>query len=133
VHPTHKQPVGERLALLALKNTYHKNIIASGPTVEKAIQSGKPIVIDFTNSKKLKSRDNEPLIGFEVMNEKGEIILPKAQIKNNKVILYLDKNEKIIKVLYAFKPFTNANLENEAGLPASTFSIDVSNSIIKIK
>jgi sialate O-acetylesterase len=61
------------------------------------------------------------LIGFEVMNEKGEIILPKAQIKNNKVILYLDKNEKIIKVLYAFKPFTNANLENEAGLPASTF------------
>lgn len=66
-------------------------------------------------------RDNEPLIGFEVMNEKGEIILPKAQIKNNKVILYLDKNEKIIKVLYSFKPFTNANLENEAGLPASTF------------
>lgn len=133
VHPIHKQPIGERLALLALKNTYHKNIIASGPTVGKAIQSGKQIVIDFTNSKKLKSRDNEPLIGFEVINEKGEIISPKAQIKNNKVILYLDKNEKIIKVLYAFKPFTNANLENEAGLPASTFSIDVSNSIIKIK
>lgn len=125
VHPTHKQPVGERLALLALKNSYHKNIVASGPIVEKAFQSGKAIVIDFSNAKKLKVRNNEPLTGFEVMNEKGEIILLKAGIKNNKVILYLDKNEKISKVLYAFKPFTNANLENEAGLPASTFSIDV--------
>jgi sialate O-acetylesterase len=125
VHPTHKQPVGERLALLALKNSYHKNIVASGPIVEKAFQSGKAIVIDFSNAKKLKVRNNEPLTGFEVMNEKGEIISLKAEIKNNKVILYLDKNEKMIKVLYAFKPFTNANLENEAGLPASTFSIDV--------
>ena len=125
VHPTHKQPVGERLALLALKNSYHKNIIASGPTVEKAIQSGNEIVIDFANAKRLKTRNSEPLIGFEVMNEKGEIFSPKAEIKNNKVILYLDKNEKIIKVLYAFKPFTRANLENEFGLPASTFSIDL--------
>jgi sialate O-acetylesterase len=125
VHPTHKQPVGESLALLALKNTYHKNIIASGPTVEKAIQSGKEIVIDFSNAKKLKTRNNEPLTGFEVMNEKGRIISLDVEIKNNKVILYLDKKEKIIKVLYAFKPFTNANLENEAGLPASTFSIVV--------
>ena len=71
--------------------------------------------------KNYKHAIDEKLIGFEVMNEKGEIILPKAEIKNNKVVLYLDKNEKIIKVLYAYKPFTRANLENEAGLPASTF------------
>jgi sialate O-acetylesterase len=125
VHPIHKQSIGERLALLALKNNYHKNIIASVPTVEKAIQSGKEIVIDFSNAKKLKTRNNEPLTGFEVMNEKGRIISPDVEIKNNKVILYLDKNEKMIKVLYAFKPFTNANLKNEVGLPASTFSIDI--------
>jgi sialate O-acetylesterase len=125
VHPTHKQPVGERLALLDLKNSYHKNIIASGPTVEKAIQSGNEIAIDFANAKRLKTRNSEPLIGFEVMNEKGEIFSPKAEIKNNKVILYLDKNEKIIKVLYAFKPFTRANLVNEAGLPTGTFSIEM--------
>jgi sialate O-acetylesterase len=125
VHPIRKQAVGERLALLALKNSYHKNIIASGPTVEKAIQSGKQIVINFVNSKKLKTEDDRPLIGFEVMNQKGEIISPKAEITNNTVILYLNKNERIIKVLYAFKPFTRANLVNEAGLPGGTFSIDM--------
>jgi len=125
VHPVHKQAVGERLALLALKNTYHKNIIANGPTIEKVSQSGKEIVIHFTSAKRLKTRNNQPLTGFQVMNEKGEIISPKAEIKNNKVLLYLDKNEKIIRVLYAFKPFTRADLENEAGLPASTFSIEI--------
>jgi len=125
VHPTHKRAVGERLALLALKNTYHKNVTANGPTNEKASQSGKEIVIEFANAKKLKTKNNQPLTGFQVMNEKGEIISPKAEIKNNKVVLYLDKNEKVIKVLYAFKPFASANLENEVNLPASTFSIEI--------
>ncbi|MEO8720223.1 MAG: sialate O-acetylesterase, partial [Ginsengibacter sp.] len=130
VHPTHKQPVGERLALLALKNTYHQNIIAHGPEVIKVLQKGKIIVIDFKNGKKLQTRNNEKLIGFEVMNEKGEIISPLAEIKNNQVVLQLNKEEKIIKVFYAYHPFTKANLENEAGLPASTFSIEVKDSIV---
>ena len=125
VHPTHKQLVGERLALLALKNTYHKNIIANGPKVETALQKGKEIILAFSNAKRLKTRNDEKLTGFQVMNEKGEIIITKAEIKNNQVILVLNKDEKIIKVLYAFKPFTRANLENEAGLPASTFLIPV--------
>jgi sialate O-acetylesterase len=132
VHPTHKRPVGEHLALLALKNSYHKNIIANGPEVKSVSQKGKEIIITFSNAKKLKTRNNEPLTGFEVMNEKGEIFSPKAEVKNNQVILFLNKEEKIIKVLYAFKPFTRANLENEAGLPASTFSIEIkSNKTVK--
>jgi sialate O-acetylesterase len=71
----------------------------------------------------LKTRNHQQLTGFEVMTEKGEIYSPTVEIKNNHVILFLNKNENIIKVLYAFKPFTRANLENEAGLPASTFSV----------
>lgn len=132
VHPTHKQPVGERLALLALKNSYHKNIVASGPAIQNAFQNDEEIVINFSNAKKLKTRNDEPLIGFEVINEKGEMFSPKAAIKENKVILAVDKKQKIIKVLYAFKPFTRGNLENEAGLPSSTFSIEIkSNETVK--
>jgi len=130
VHPIHKEPIGNRLALLALKNTYHKKIIANGPQVIQASQKGKDVIIDFSDSKSLRTRDNEKLIGFEVMNEKGEINWPKAEIKNNEVVLHLNKEEKIIKVLYAYYPFTRANLENEVGLPASTFSIEVIDSIV---
>ncbi|HZW70970.1 MAG TPA: GDSL-type esterase/lipase family protein [Hanamia sp.] len=125
VHPTHKQPVGERLALLALKNSYHKNIIATGPEVKNVSQKGKEIAITFSNAKKLKTRNNEKLTGFQVMNEKGELLSPNAEIRNNQVIIFLNKDEKISKVLYAFKPFARANLENEAGLPAGTFSVSI--------
>lgn len=125
VHPTKKQPVGERLALLALKNTYYKNIIANGPTIKSATQKGDKLTVDFFNAKKLQTRNHEKLIGFEVMNEKGAIIAPKAEIKNDKVILSLDKSEKITKVFYAYEPFSRANLENESALPAGTFSIDI--------
>jgi len=132
VHPTHKQRIGGRLALLALKNTYHKDMVASGPTVENVFQNNKEIVINFSNAKRLKTRSDEPITGFEVVNEKGDIFSPKATIKENKVILGVNKNEKIIKVLYGFKPFTRANLENEAGLPASTFSVEIkSNKTLK--
>lgn len=74
-------------------------------------------------SKGISAQDSKIKAGW--MNEKGEIISPTAEIKNNQVILYLKNNEKIIKVLYAYQPFTRANLENEVGLPASTFSIDL--------
>ncbi len=123
VHPKQKKIVGERLALLALKNTYQKKIIAEGPAIETSIQINNEIILSFKNFKKLQTRNKEVLAGFEVMDEKGTIYSPKAEIKNNKVILSLKNEHKIIKVLYAYQPFTPANLENEMGLPASTFSI----------
>ena len=122
VHPRQKKPVGERLAKLALKYSYHKNIVAEGPSVKSAVQQGNMIRISFAHSKKLQTRNHEKLTGFQVQNEKGESFTPRAEIKNNTVLLYLNTNENIVKVLYAYLPFTRANLENEANLPAGTFS-----------
>jgi sialate O-acetylesterase len=51
VHPTRKQPIGERLALLALRNSYHKNIVASGPEIKSVLQKGKEITVTFSNAK----------------------------------------------------------------------------------
>ncbi|MEO6682615.1 MAG: GDSL-type esterase/lipase family protein [Ginsengibacter sp.] len=126
VHPKEKKIVGERLALLALKNTYQKKIIAEGPAIEIAIQSGNKLILFFKNAQKLQTRNKEVLQGFEVMDEKGNIYLPKAEMNKNTVILSLPTKYKISKVLYGYKPFTRANLENDAGLPASTFLINVS-------
>ena len=125
VHPINKKPIGERLALLALKHSYNKNITAAGPVIANASQQGDKIVVRFSNAKKLSTRNHETLTGFEIMNEKGKIISPRMTINGNEVWLRLDVKEKIIKVLYGYQPFTRANLQNEAGLPASTFSLDV--------
>ena len=81
------------------------------------------IILFFKNVQKLQIRNKKVLTGFEVMDEQGNIYLPKAEINKNTVILSLISKNKIRKVLYGYKPFTRANLENEAGLPASSFSI----------
>ena len=125
VHPKQKKIVGDRLALLALKNTYHQKIVAEGPAIETAIQTGNKIILFFKNANKLQTRNKEVLTGFEVMDEKGTIYLPKAEIHKNTVILSLLSKNRIGKILYGYQPFTRANLENERGLPSSTFLINV--------
>ena len=40
----------------------------------------------------------------------------------------IPKGEKIKTVLYAWKPYTTANLVNEASLPCSTFKLELNSS-----
>jgi sialate O-acetylesterase len=62
-----------------------------------------------------------------LVNEKGVRFESNAAIKNNHVVIAIPTGEKIQKVLYAWQPFTRANLCNEAGLPDSTFSVTIEN------
>lgn len=125
VHPIHKKEVGERLALLALKNTYHQNIIANGPVALMAVKKENTIIISFKDAVELKPSAGLVLRGFEIEDFKGNHLPVKASILKNKVYLAIPAGLKISKVLYAWQPFTRANLVNEAGLPASTFSITI--------
>jgi sialate O-acetylesterase len=125
VHPIHKKEVGERLALLALKNTYHKSIVASGPVAVKATRKKNAIIVTFNKGQKLQPSHGSLLQGFEVEDDKGNHLQVKASIFNNEVYLSVPSNSVITKIFYAWQPFTRANLVNEAKLPASTFSITI--------
>lgn len=125
VHPIRKQEVGERLALLALQHSYHKNVVSSGPVAVKAIRNGNTVVIKFAEAQQLKINTGSQLKGFEVVDNKGSHLPVKATIVKNEVHLAIPANLVITKVLYAWQPFTRANLINEARLPASTFSINL--------
>ena len=63
--------------------------------------------------------------GFTLINDKGISTTASAQIQKNKVVLQVSSQDKITKVQYGWQPYTDANLVNEAGLPASTFQIPV--------
>lgn len=124
VHPKKKKELGERLALLALKHTYGKQLRADGPVPTTATVKKNNILITFKECNKLLTAGNLPLQGFELVTEKGNHLIPlTSTIVNNQVWLTIPKKEKIKKIRYAWQPFTRANLINEAGLPASTFSI----------
>lgn len=125
VHPIRKKQIGDRLALLALKYTYGKNSAANGPSAQKATQKGDAIIVSFSNATQLSTAHNKDLIGFELVTEKGIRIESKATIIKNEVSINIPKGEKIKTVLYAWKPYTTANLVNEANLPCSTFELDL--------
>lgn len=129
VHPIKKKQIGERLALLALQYTYGKPINANGPLALKATQKADRIIVFFSNTKQLSTTDKKELIGFELLTDKGIRIETKTIIVKDQVQIEIPKNEKIKKILYAYKPFTKANLVNEANLPCSTFQLEIDSDV----
>ena len=125
VHPIRKKEIGDRLALLALKNTYGKSVVANGPSPLYAVESNDQIVISFTFAKKLAAADKKDIIGFEMVTDNGKHIKTLATAKNNQVFISIPKGENVKSVNYTWEPFTRANLVNEAGLPCSTFKIEL--------
>ena len=125
VHPKEKAPVGERLARLALKQTYGMEHVAQQPSIVSATREGNNIVISFSNAKELVTSDGKALRGLEYSGTAGPFTaIPneKIRIEGNRIII-----EGVVahRIRYAWKPYTDANLVNEAGLPASTFEIKV--------
>lgn len=123
VHPTGKKVIGERLALLALNGHYQRPVVASGPVARKATMQNGSITLDFSSAQKLLTPGNAPLNGFELVTRSGRRLPAQAVIAGAHVRIPVPAGEVIQTVLYAYQPFTRANLYNEAGLPAATFSI----------
>lgn len=126
VHPKEKAIIGERLARLALNQTYNKSHITQhGPSpVSAKIVNGKTI-IEFSNAKELKTSDGAKLREIEIKGEIGSF-----SNLNNDSAVNIEGNRIIIDavahyVRYGWKPYSKGNLVNEANLPASTFEIKV--------
>jgi sialate O-acetylesterase len=127
VHPRRKREVGERLARLALHFTYQfKDIVPYGPLPLKAELRHDTVVVNFRYAGlRLKTRNGEPLKGFTAVNNKGINQEVRAIIRADKVLIPVNGVDKISEVRYGWKPYTEANLTNEAGLPASTFRLNI--------
>lgn len=124
VHPGRKKEVGERLARLALHHEYgFKKINPSGPSIVNVKLKSKNVEITFDQL--LRTAESDILKGFELINDKGITREATAKIYKNKVLIPIDVNEKIVVVRYAWKTFTDENLVNMEGLPASTFQMEL--------
>lgn len=126
VHPKEKAPVGERLARLALNQTYGMSHVAQhGPTPVRAFSSNNKTVIEFGNATELNTSDGNILRGLEVADNRGVFSKVDAEkevkFNGNRIII----ERAAHRVRYAWQPYTDANLVNESDLPASTFDIEV--------
>jgi len=129
VHYPDKIPVGQRLALAALKETYHQNIEDSGPEFISLSKINKGTAsmlrVRFDHAAGLTTKENQPLRGFELMDSLGNLWPVKARIQGRDVLLTVPATIPIQSVVYGWHGFSRANLINSSGLPASTFKADL--------
>lgn len=127
VHPTRKQPVGERLARIALHNLYDfSNVVPSGPAVKEASVVGDGIVrLTFDYADGLSTSDGKHPLTFEIAEEEGLYKPAEARIEGNTVVVMAEGVTHPRFVRYGWQPFTRANLVNSAQLPTSTFRIEI--------
>ena len=121
IHPSNKKAPGTRLALLALDNTYGKNVVSTGPTFKKMKILGNAIEIEFDSAKGLATRDGKAPDWFEIVGEDGRFKPAKAVIKGSRVILSSPDVEKPVAMRFAWSKLATPNLMNAAGLPAPAF------------
>jgi sialate O-acetylesterase len=125
IHPKNKQDVGNRLALLALKKVYKKDIIAEGPVYKNSNVKNDKMVLSFQPSgSALKTCNGKELKGFAVAGEDKKFYWAKAEIHGNSIVVFSDKVKNPVAVRYAWANNPVCNLANEAGLPASPFRTD---------
>jgi sialate O-acetylesterase len=119
VHPTEKRATGQRLARQALSDTYGRRVVPSGPLPRSATFRRGRVVVRFRHGGGLQTADGAVLRGFTL---DGGVPV-RATIAGRRVRVEVPLRP--LHIHYGWKPFTDANLVNGEGLPASTFKIDV--------
>lgn len=121
VHPKNKKPIALRMAHLALNDHYGKSKFdKSGPTPKTIKINNRTITILFDEVKKLTTSDKQTVRGVEVAGVDKIYKKVSAQIRGNKLIIHSDVDPVFVR--YAWESFTDGNLTDENGNPASTFS-----------
>ena len=122
VHYRTKRPVGERLALLALKHTYGHELVCEGPTLTFAARGkDNDIILHFDKADGLTCTK-----GFEIAAYDGMFYPADIKIEGDKIHLSSPSVKwRPVAVRYGWRGFTDADLRNKQGLPASTFSTSV--------
>lgn len=121
VHPRHKYEIAQRLACAVLCHTYRHHVVPSGPSYTGFTTEGSSLRLHFDYAEGLCAASSSRISGFEVAGPDGIYHLAEAAIEGKTVVVKSKNVKEPCAVRYAFRPFPVGNLENGAGLPASTF------------
>ena len=125
IHPTQKEPVGQRLALDAEALVYGKKVEHSGPAYESmAVEETGGIILSFLHVDGGLTAPGGELKGFTIAGEDKNFVPAMAEIKGDQVIVSSPEVPNPIAVRYGWDDCPDANLLNKAGIPASPFRTD---------
>ncbi len=125
VHPTDKQSVGHRLALLALREVYGRDdLVVEGPRVKAIERDGVAVTLTFANASDL-SFTGDAGKAFAVADDSGTWAWAVPSIEGDTVRLVAPGIEKPSRVRLSWGIHPNATLHNATGLPAPPFELAV--------
>ena len=124
IHPKDKLPIGQRLALLAARDTLGKDLIAQGPTVKNVEKADGKLIIHFDHAEGLKTPDNKAPTSFWIADDSQKWVRAEATLKGESVVLKAKEVSQPLYVRYAFTGKPEVNLVNGADLPATPFRSD---------
>ena len=124
IHPRKKQQAGERLAILALANTYGVNGLPDFACYSSVEFKGDTAVVAFDRSKEwVYFEHGTHSQNFEIAGEDRVFHPAEAWINRNRVYVRSDKVQKPVAVRYAFHDWVVGDLMHD-GLPVSSFRTD---------
>ncbi len=125
IHPTNKQDVGARLALVARHVAYGEKITYTGPAFARSTIEDNRIRVHFTQTGGgLVVKGDGLLKGFAIAGENREFVWADAVIDGDDVVVSSTLAPRPVAVRYAWANNPTCNLYNTEGLPASTFRTD---------
>jgi sialate O-acetylesterase len=122
LHPREKEEIGRRLSLLARRDVYGEEILAQGPQFKKVEIAGDRAVVTF--DQELTVPAGEPVRGFTLAGADGDYRYANATIEGTQVQLTANGISEPESVRFAWGAMPDANLINQAGLPAVPFRTD---------
>ncbi|MDO5321114.1 MAG: sialate O-acetylesterase [Bacteroidia bacterium] len=138
IHPCQKQPVGERLAYLALNRdygfsritcTYPEAVRAYKPQPRQGFAMGSQIWVEFKNCPNGVSRECE-IEGLEIVAKDGSVVpVTEARFQPEIQTLFINCSDidQPVEIRYGWGDFKPGNLKSVEGLPFTPFRISVQN------
>jgi sialate O-acetylesterase len=124
IHPTNKQEVGRRLALLARNRDYDIVSDDTGPTFVSATREGNALRVRFQHATGGLVAHNRPVGALEIAGEDRVFRPAEGRIERESLRVWSPQVPEPVAVRYAWTNFPDANLYNGAGLPAVPFRSD---------
>lgn len=126
IHPTHKLPIGHRLALQALYGVYGLDNLeeeAFGPMYKDCLYGENEIELRFDHCRGFKI-DGEPK-GFEIAGEDKEFKSAEVKIEGDRILVSSSEVREPLYVRYNWTNYAEVTVFGENGLPLAPFRTSV--------
>ncbi len=125
LHPRHKSQLGDRLARLAARYAYGKEIVAEGPRFRSATADGDAMCVLFDVGSSPLLLKEELVDGFDLAGEDGVYYSALASRVDDQTLRVSSDRVRSPRTLrYAWRANPAATVFNRDGLPAEPFRTD---------